>query len=130
MPEWLTREICMAVKAYPNPVQDLGEAVCTAGVDRNGSWVRVYPVTFRDLAPAKQFKKYQWIRGRFTKSGDARPESYEVDNDSIECLEIVGTDKGKWTTRKALIAPHILPSVEDLRQEAEGGVRTMASQSC
>lgn len=79
MAEWETREVCMAIKAYPNPVHDLGEAVCTAGVDRAGAWVRVYPVLFRDLPLDKRFSKYQWIRARFKKSNDPRPESYEVD---------------------------------------------------
>lgn len=30
MREWHEREVCMAIKAYPNPVEDLGEAACTA----------------------------------------------------------------------------------------------------
>ena len=83
--EWRQREVCMMVKAYPNPVEYLGEAVCTAGIDRDGDWVRVYPVAFRDLAFVKRFKKYQWIRACLRRSPDPRPESYEIDHDSIEC---------------------------------------------
>lgn len=122
--EWKEREICMAIKAYPNPVEDLGEAVCTAGMDRNGEWVRVYPVAFRDLPEARRFKKYQWIRARFRKSTDSRPESFDVDHDSIECLEAVDT-ANRWARRKELIAPHIVPSVEALWQAAAAGERTM-----
>jgi len=126
MAEWVQREVCIAVKAYPNPVEDLGEAVCTAGMDRQGNWVRVYPVAFRDLPYGKRFKKYQWIRARFKKSSDPRPESYEVDHDSILCLETVGTDKGTWAARRALIEPHILESIEDLQVRALDNLRTMA----
>ena len=115
----------MTIKAYPNPVEDLGEAVCTAGVDRQGNWVRVYPVAFRDVPLDQRFKKYQWIRGRFKKSTDSRPESYDVDHDSIQLLEEVDTAK-HWEKRKTLIAPHILPSVEALQEAAAQGGRTMA----
>ena len=125
MADWHEREVCMAVKAYPNPVEDLGEAVCTAGVDRDGDWIRVYPVAFRDLPYGQRFKKYQWIRARFKKSSDTRPESHDVDHDSIVCLDVVGTDKGKWTTRRQLIAPHVLESVEQLQLMAKEGNRTM-----
>jgi hypothetical protein len=115
----------MTIKAYPNPVHDLGEAVCTAGVDRAGAWVRVYPVLFRDLPYDKRFSKYQWIRARFKKSSDPRPESYEVDHDSIVCMETVDTQRGKWTTRKALIAPHVVESVEALQLMAMDNIQTM-----
>jgi len=124
MQNWQQNEVLMAVKAYPTPSGQVGEAVCTAGVDREGNWVRVFPVAFRDLAPARQFKKYQWIRARLKKSGDPRPESYEIDHDSIQCLEAVGT-QNKWSLRKELIAPHIVDSVEALQTAAEAGVRTM-----
>lgn len=125
MPGWEPRDVCMAVKAYPNPVEDLGEAVCTAGVDREGNWIRVYPVAFRDLPYERRFKKYQWIRGRFKKSSDPRPESHDVDHDSIVCLDVLGTDRGTWARRRELIAPHVLGSVEELQILAQDGIRTM-----
>lgn len=124
MRDWHQRDVLMAVKAYPNPVEDLGEAVCTAGVDREGNWIRVYPVAFRDLPLDRRFRKYQWVRARFRKSTDPRPESYEVDHDSIACLDVVDT-ANRWARRKELIAPHILPSVEELQRLAAQGVRTM-----
>ncbi len=74
---------------------------------------------------AGAFKKYQWIRARFKKSADVRPESYDVDHDSIQLLEEVDTRR-RWASRKALIAPHIVPSVEELQQAAAQGGRTMA----
>lgn len=126
MPQWQPRDILMAIKAYPNPVEDLGEAICAAGVDRDGNWLRLYPIAFRDLPFAKQFKKYQWIRGRIAKSSaDTRPESYVIDHDSIEPLETVDTSN-RWARRKELLAAHILPSVEALWGIAAQGGRTMA----
>ena len=125
MAEWEEREVMMAVKAYPTPAEEVGEAVCTAGVDRHGNWIRAFPVAFRDLPFERRFSKYQWIRGRFKKSSDPRPESHDLDHDSIVLLETVGTEKGTWTQRKALIAPHIVSSVEELQHLAEGGTRTM-----
>lgn len=115
----------MAIKAYPTPAEEVGEAVCTAGVDRQGNWLRVFPVAFRDLPFERRFSKYQWIRGRFKKSSDPRPESHDLDHDTIVCLETVGTDRGTWVSRRALIEPHIVASVEELQLLAQDGIRTM-----
>lgn len=125
MQQWEEREVMMAVKAYPTPAEEVGEAVCTAGVDRQGNWIRAFPVAFRDLPLERRFSKYQWIRGRFKKSSDPRPESHVLDHDSIVCLETIGTEKGAWTQRKVLIAPHVVESVEALQVLAQDGIRTM-----
>jgi hypothetical protein len=48
--------ILPVVKTYPNPSTKYGETVCVAGVDlATREWVRVYPVTFRQL-PDTQFR--------------------------------------------------------------------------
>ncbi len=125
MIEWQQREILIAVKAYPNPEEEYGEGCCTAGVDREGRWLRIWPVPFRDLAPKQRFKKWQWIRAVIRKSADPRPESHEVQPDTIECLETVATE-GSWAERAALIERHFLPSLEELKTQQEAGTRTMA----
>jgi hypothetical protein len=48
-------EVLITVKAYPNPSSSLAEAVCVAGVRKNGGFVRLYPIPFRDLEDEQQF---------------------------------------------------------------------------
>lgn len=90
------------VKAYP--VVDhvsFSEAVCVAGItfDPPHRWVRLFPLDFRGLERARQFKKYEVISldaKRSTK--DARPESMTPVLDSIEVGEFVKSDGG-WKRR-------------------------------
>ena len=104
----------VTVKAYP-AVTEEGEAVCVAGI-RLGiltppSWVRLFPVRFRDLPDDQQFRKYQIMRLRATKaSGDSRPESFTPDIDSIRLESVVGTNRG-WEERRRLLDPLVVPSM-------------------
>lgn len=125
MAEWVEREVLMAVKAYPNPDEGYGEACCTAGVTREGQWVRIWPVPFRDLRPEQQFKKWQWIRALLRKSSDPRPESHDVQPETITCLEEVST-RNDWAERLRIVEPHFLPSLEALEDQQRQGSRTMA----
>ena len=53
--------VLITVKTYPIPSAKYDELVCTAGVREDGSFVRLYPINFRDLDYSKQYRKYQWI---------------------------------------------------------------------
>lgn len=86
-----TSEAIVLVKASPQVGKKHGETVCCAGVTVDGKWVRLYPVTFRTLDQASQFRRWDRIRFRWRKAGeDSRPESLRVDHQSIE---IVGSLK-------------------------------------
>jgi hypothetical protein len=84
VPEYVEKRILIVVKTYPNPSSHYRETVCCAGVDLDtGEWVRLYPITFRELA-GRQFEKFQIIRCRVARpNNDNRPESWRVDQDSI-----------------------------------------------
>jgi hypothetical protein len=90
------------VKAYP--VVDhvsFSEAVCVAGitVDPPHRWVRLFPLDFRGLERARQFKKYEVISLLAKKSTkDSRPESMTPVLDSIEVGELIKSDNG-WKRR-------------------------------
>lgn len=73
----MTRErILITVKTYPTLSRRHGETVCTAGVREDGSWVRIYPVPFRRLDEAEQYRKYDWLDCDLVKArSDPRPES-------------------------------------------------------
>ena len=48
MVEVKQERILVTVKTYPTLSRKYGETVCTAGVREDGTWVRMYPVPFRD----------------------------------------------------------------------------------
>lgn len=53
--------VLITVKTYPTLSRKYGETVCTAGVRDDGSWVRIYPVPFRRLDEAEQYRKFDWL---------------------------------------------------------------------
>ena len=59
-----TMRLCVTVKAAPNPSEKAGETVCVAGFEIFGattSWVRLYPINFRELPRGEQFAKYDIV---------------------------------------------------------------------
>lgn len=100
------KKVLITVKSYPNPSRTYGEIVCVAGIDiESGKWMRLYPVTYRDLDENKKFKKYTVIQVKVGKPRrDNRPESHKVDVDSMKTLEHFDT-RDKWARRKAVVLP-------------------------
>ena len=96
-----TKKVLIAVKTYPTISKKYDELVCTAGVQEDGSWIRIYPMPFRKLDYENQYKKYQWMEAPFKKNqSDPRPESYSVtDIDKIKLLNSVDTSHN-WSERK------------------------------
>ncbi|QZT36932.1 hypothetical protein K5X82_17105 [Halosquirtibacter xylanolyticus] len=99
--------VLITVKTYPSISIKYDETVCTAGITREGKWIRIYPIPFRKLAYAEQYPKYQWIEIDLVKNtSDFRPESFRPTNIDVDNLisygERVGT-KNKWAERKALL---------------------------
>ena len=110
------RRILVVVKTYPNPSQSYVETVCCAGVDLDtGSWVRMYPITFRRLAD-KKFAKYQLITCAVGRPrGDNRPESLRVDQDTIELVgEPMAAGDHGWRRRMASL-PRPSRSLEEIQ---------------
>ena len=74
-----TSEAIILVKASPQVGKRHGETVCCAGVNDWGEWLRLYPVSFRTLDQANQFRRWDRIRFRWKKpQDDPRPESLRV----------------------------------------------------
>jgi hypothetical protein len=96
--------ILITVKTYPTLSRKYGETVCTAGVREDGSWVRIYPVPFRRLEEAEQYRKYDWIECDLIKSrGDPCPETrHPADVKQLIPVEHMGTDD-KWRARRELL---------------------------
>lgn len=82
-------EAYVLVKAAPRHSDSFGETVCCAGIDRYGHWVRLYPVSFRQLDGAQKFRRWDHIKFRWSSpkaSKDTRVESRRVDHQSIQII--------------------------------------------
>jgi len=119
MAGWTKKKVLITVRTYPVPAQKGVEVSCTAGIDSDGKWVRLYPVPYRSLDEDRQFVKYQWIKLGVTKArNDARPESYTPNLDSISLGEKLST-AGNWHARRKLIEPLMKPSLCAIQKERD-----------
>ena len=115
-------KVLITVKTYPIPSARYDELVCTAGVREDGSFVRLYPINFRDLPYSQQYKKYQWIELLAEKHGgrDARKESYRPNCDSIRIHgQPIPTQRGDWSERAKYALAKASASMEDLYNQQE-----------
>jgi len=96
--------ILITVKTYPTLSLKYGETVCTAGVREDGSWVRIYPVPFRRLEEAEQYKKFDWLECDLVRQRkDPRPESHHAaDVKQLVPLGHMDTTDG-WRERRRLL---------------------------
>jgi hypothetical protein len=111
----MIERILITVKTYPTLSSKYAELVCTAGVNENGEWRRIYPVRFRLLQDGSQYQKYQWVEADIEKStSDNRPESYKIINpESLRLLgKPISTDD-KWSARKSAFHQKV-PLEQDL----------------
>lgn len=106
---YMKKRILIVAKTYPCPSTKYGELVCTAGIDEEGKWYRLYPIPFRNLTKAHRYKKYQWVEVEIEKdNSDPRVESCKIIGD-INPLEIIDTRKD-WYLRKKLLLHDIYTS--------------------
>lgn len=119
MSAWERRRVFVTVRTYPVPARKGIEVSCTAGVTEDGRWIRLFPVPYRFLDEDRRFRKYQWIEASVRKAvGDARPESHNIDIDSIEIVEWVPPQPG-WTRRHALVGGLVAHCLCCLKRERD-----------
>lgn len=105
-------EAVVIIKAAPQAGQRHGETVCCAGIDLNGNWLRLYPVSFRTLDDGKKFARWDRIKFRWRlPNDDRRVESRRIDQDSIS---IIGTLKP--ADRERFLSRLIVTSLDRERQ--------------
>jgi hypothetical protein len=113
------------VKAYPAVSEKYGEVVCVAGIrtdTEQPTWVRLYPIAFRDLPFRQRFHKYQHVSVEASRhSGDPRPETFRPNIDTLQVGEIVKTKKA-WDARRRYVEPLIVESMcaAQRQQEVDG----------
>lgn len=85
-------------KTYPELSTTYAETVCTAGVRKDGTPVRLYPVPLRYLESG--YHLWDWIEAPICKSArDSRPESFKIDAEKISTLSKIPTDDSGWAGR-------------------------------
>lgn len=103
--------ILILCKTYPSPSAKHAETSCVAGVTGNGELLRLYPVPFRLIGDAQQFRKWQWIEARIRRApDDRRRESHRIYIDTTELGELLPTDRD-WAFRRPWLEK--LPLFED-----------------
>src|SRR5580692_3876324 len=120
---WTPKKLLIWGKTYPEFSGKYYETVCTGAVDADsGKLARIYPITLRYMK--EPVKLYDWVEARIDRnSSDPRPESFKIDQDSIEVVGHLDTKDG-WVERNRwlLTEGSVFESVEALRvaQSREG----------
>jgi hypothetical protein len=115
-------KVLITVKTYPTLSTKYEELVCTAGFREDGTWIRIYPVQFRQRPYAQQYKKYQWVELDLVKNEkDFRPESYRPASHEteIKLLQEVASDGDAWHERRKLVLGKIYYNLDELIAEAK-----------
>jgi hypothetical protein len=114
--------ITVVAKTYPECSYKYGCLVCTAGINEQGEWRRLYPIPWalfwggNKNAKAKGFQKFDIISLPIRrKAEDYRYESYYLNPHLIENeLQIVG-QVHDWTDKRAFLMTHLDHDLESLR---------------
>lgn len=112
------KEILIVVKTYPTPARKGVEVSCTAGITEDGEWIRLFPIPYRFLDSDQRFSKYELVEVEVAKSSDSRPESYEVNVESLKILSApLSTHNGWLARREALksLTSHCLCCLKEAR---------------
>lgn len=109
--------ILILCKTYPSPSARYQETSCVAGMDEDGSLVRLFPVPFRLMSDDQQFSKWQWISAKIEKSrNDKRPESHKLKVGSIQPGKVISSD-GNWRNRRHYLDQlPVFDSPDDLKR--------------
>ncbi|TAE75523.1 MAG: hypothetical protein EAZ85_02295 [Bacteroidetes bacterium] len=122
-------KVLITVKTYPTISTKYDELVCTAGFREDGSWVRIYPIQFRQLQYNDQYKKYEWIEIDIEKNtSDFRPESYRPHSLDTEPNILGKIDtKNFWAERKKVCLNKIYTNLTILIAEAKDNCTSLAT---
>lgn len=100
--EFITKKVLILVKTYPSISKKYTELVCTAGMDEDGNWFRLYPIPFRKLSNEKQYGKYRWIEVKMFKNlEDPRIESYKIIYEDMKLLNKIPSND--WGAKSNIV---------------------------
>lgn len=115
-------KVLITVKTYPTISTKYEELVCTAGFRGDGTWIRIYPIQFRQKPFEEQYRKYEWIEIDLEKNEqDFRPESFRPRSLDAE-IKIVGEikpDSESWRERREIVLKKVYTDLTMLIAEAK-----------
>ena len=121
----MREKILITVKTYPVPSKKYDELVCTAGINEQGEWRRLYPIPFRKLQDDSQFQKYTWIEVDIEpRDRDYRAESYRPISE-INCIGQIST-QNEWQERRRIILKEVHTNFDILIKEAKINNKSLA----
>ena len=95
------QDILVLCKTYPSPSGKHIETSCVAGMDPSGKLIRLFPVPFRLIDGAQQFKKWQWINARIEPApSDRRRESHRLFVDTVNFIGDPLSTAKNWHARR------------------------------
>jgi len=114
--------ILITVKTYPALSSTYDETVCTAGIRKDGSWVRIYPIPFRKLDEFEKYRKFDWVEIDLEKNPkDPRPESHKK-HSNIRVLNHIDTSSDWWERNQTvLIAGDVYTSFDEIIAKNKNG---------
>jgi hypothetical protein len=117
--KWEKQRVLIVVRTYPVPARKGVEVSCTAGVTKDGKWIRLFLVPYRFLQHDQRFTKYQWIEVDTLKAGrDSRPESFNLNVETLKTFETIST-ADNWRARREILRPLMRPSMCAIKKEWE-----------
>lgn len=128
----MKKDVLITVTTYPLPSESYDELVCTAGIDENNEWIRIYPIPLSMLIESR-FRKYDVISiglNERSPSKDFRPNTFSPKIKNFSDMKIkrhIGTEK-KWQKRKEYCLSKTYSSMEKLIDDAynENSYRSLA----
>ncbi len=114
----MKKRVLITVKTYPNPSKSYQETVCTAGIDEDKNWIRIYPINFRAMPIEQQYRKFQWIEVDLIKTTgrDFRPESYHLGDFNEKIVK--GDFIKSWDIRNEYMLNQVYDSIKSLLADA------------
>ncbi|WP_437193512.1 hypothetical protein [Planctomicrobium sp. SH527] len=108
-----TIELMVNCKTYPAVSEKYVETVCTGGVQRNGEFVRLYPVPFRFLNSEEQYERWDIIQVRaYRTTRDKRPESWHFIPGTP--IKKIGSTKENESERWQWMSKAVFASTEEM----------------
>lgn len=104
--------ILITVRTYPTLSTKYIETVCTGGINAQGEWRRLYPVSLRMLEGEKQYRTYDIVEVKLGSNPDGRPESRRPDTTTLRLVGRVDD----WKNRCDWVLPTAYGSMRELRE--------------
>lgn len=114
---WETKKMLIWCQTYPALSTQYSELVCTGAIELGTSQLlRLYPLILRGLGDEGHHNMWSVIQARVqATSRDRRPESFRIDNSSIQFIERYEVNDDRRMTD--LLSTHIYQGLEEIEEQ-------------